>query len=129
MHKEKANGCPPNKNVFCVTSKLSNQNQDTSTYVDLEISDFSNLQFTIDTGAMSSIIKVGQIKKTTKVKMDKTEFKGLIKNYCVKARIKTHLIINNCHFEHEFYIIKDDINLANDGIKSALTFYVHIMQK
>lgn len=84
----------------------------------MNISDYANLCFTIDTGAMSSIIKCNIIRKGTKVIRDDTEFFGLVKNQQVKAigRIQTRIIINDTALEHNFFIIKDDINLVNDGI-------------
>lgn len=85
----------------------------------MDISDYANMRFIVDTGAMSSLIKIGQIRKGTKVQRDNTEFYGIIKNHSIKAmgKVKTFIIFNGTiGLEHTFYIVQDEINLPNDGI-------------
>lgn len=86
---------------------------------DLGVSDEKNLKYIVDTGAVSSIIKYEHIKKGTEVCEDETKFFGLIKEHFVKAigKVTTSITIDDqLPVVHTFYIIKDDINIPNDGI-------------
>lgn len=118
QEEECPNELKPVKGIFSVTTKFILDSKDTSIFCDLEISDYANLIFTIDTGAMTSIIKSGRIRQGTKVCRDSTQFRGLVKNHHVQSigKITTNLTIDNENIKHTFYIIKDDINLSNDGI-------------
>lgn len=105
-------------NFLAVTTKFIQDSNDTAIFCNIDISDYANLTFTIDTGAMTSIIKSGKIRRGTMISRNNTQFKGLIKGYYVKAigKITTSVYINRTAMSHEFYIINDDINLKNDGI-------------
>lgn len=107
--------CPKmyQEGIFTISAKLYEINNDTTLYAHMEISNYANLTFTVDTGAMSSLIKSDIVRKGIKVQRDNTEFFGLIKNQLVKSigKIHTHININNSTFEHTFFIINDDINL------------------
>lgn len=104
--------------TFSFTTKFLENSRDTSIFCNLEISDYANLIFTIDTGAMTSIIRSGKIRRGTIVNRDHTQFRGLVKGHSVNSigKVTTSLSINHTSIEHTFYIINDDINLTNDGI-------------
>lgn len=115
--------CPINTqdimfNFLAVTTKFIQDSNDTAIFCNIDISDYANLTFTIDTEAMTSIIKSGKIRRGTMISRNNTQFKGLIKGFYVKAigKITTSVYINRTAMSHEFYIINDDINLKNDGI-------------
>lgn len=117
MNNQIDQACPiRQKGTFSLATNFIETNNDTSIFCGLSVFDYSNVCLTIDTGAMSSIVKAGVIRKGTKVIRDCTEFRGLIKGHHAKAIAKIHLIINGINLEHNFYIIRDDINLRNHGI-------------
>lgn len=116
--------CPsrasPGGGTYSFTTPISNDSHDISVLCDVEVSDYANLKFIIDTGAMSSIIKYSQIKRGTKVFRDETKFFGLIKNQfvCAIGRVETRISMgNSIALNHIFYIIRDEVNLPLvDGI-------------
>lgn len=114
MHNEKAHS----EGIFSFQTNLIEINNDITIFCNSEASDYANLCFTIDTGAMSSIIKYGAIRKGTMVTRNNTIFHGLVKNHTVKsiAKLRTHLLIEGVAIEHTFYVVPNDINLKNDGI-------------
>lgn len=70
--------CPqiPTKNgLYSFTAKIINEH-DISVPCDIEASDYANLQFIIDTGAMASLIKYSHIRRGTEVQRDETRFGG-----------------------------------------------------
>lgn len=75
--------CPKThqEGIFTLSATIFDRNNDTSLHANMDISNYANLCFTIDTGAMSSIIKCGVIRKGTKVQRDTTDFYGLVKEH------------------------------------------------
>lgn len=101
---------------------MEKNNSDISVLCNVEISNYANLKFLIDTGATSSVIKYGQIQKGTKVVKDDTKFYGLVKDQYIKAlgKVQTKISIDGqTPLSHVFYIIPDDTNLSYDGMIGA----------
>lgn len=109
---------PTKDGLYSFTTKIINEH-DISVLCDLEASDYANLQFIIDTGAMASLIKYSHIRRGTQVVRDETRFCGLIKDQFVTSvgKLATKIRIgSNVTLNHTFFILNDEINLPNDGI-------------
>lgn len=89
--------------------------------VTLDVCEYANSRFIIDTGAMTSIIKYNDIRKGTMITRDSSRFYGLIKDQYVKAvgKVTTNMALNGIVLKHTFYIIQEEINIASNGIIGA----------
>lgn len=124
LHQTQENACSVINNangIFTGYTKFIEESKDLAIYGDLSISFYTKLRFTVDTGAMSSLIRRNVIKPGTIVTKDNTEFRGLVKGNHVRAigKIETSIIIDQIELPHTFYVMRDDINLRNAGIIGA----------
>lgn len=108
--------------MHTIVTPLYYDRHDLTILVTLDICEYANSRFIIDTGAMSSILKYHIIKKGTRVLRDNSKFYGLIKDHSVSAvgRVDASITLNNSvSIPHSFYIVYDKINLPHDGILGA----------
>lgn len=75
--------------------------------------------FLIDTGAQISFFKINQLKNTVDVNKDEQLIiTGAITNvkYTSLGVIKSTVQINKVHYEHEFHLVDDTLNIPSDGV-------------